>query len=550
MIFRWTRRRPPRCEELIQPAGRAELALGAPRTPRCDVPGRRKCEVRIPPDGLAGARYNNSMELSPEICYRALRTHDARFDGRFFVAVRTTGVYCRPVCRAPAPKPENCTFVPSAAAAHELGYRPCLRCRPETSPGTPAWLGTSAVVSRALRLIAGGALDGGSVDGLAGRLGVGERHLRRLFLKHLGASPLAVARTRRVLFAKKLLDETKLPMADVALSSGFSSIRSFNETIRSIYDRTPSELRREVVSRNGAGPVRGISLRLPFRPPFHWDALIGFLAARATPGVEEASAAYYRRTVSREGAHGVVEVRPVPGENFLAASISLTNPRALLSVVERLRRLFDLAADPNEISGHLGRDARLRPLVEAQPGVRVPGAWDGFELAVRAVLGQQVSVKGATTIAGRIAAAFGEPLPAAARVEGMERLTTLFPTPAALAEADLSAVGLPGARARTIASLAAAVARGEIVFETGRGLEETIRRLCALPGVGEWTAQYIAMRALGEPDAFPACDLGLRKALAEADELASEAHVLRIAEAWRPWRAYGAMYLWTDGTGE
>jgi AraC family transcriptional regulator of adaptative response / DNA-3-methyladenine glycosylase II len=490
------------------------------------------------------------MDLSPEICYRALQTHDARFDGRFFVAVRTTGIYCRPVCPAPGPKFENCTFVPSAAAAHELGYRPCLRCRPETSPGTPAWLGTSAVVSRALRLISGGALDGGSVDGLAGRLGVGERHLRRLFLKHLGAPPLAVARTRRVLFAKKLINETGLPMADVAMSSGFSSIRSFNETIRITYDRSPSELRREFASPNGTRARHAISLRLPFRAPFQWGALTGFLAPRATPGVEEVSPEFYRRTVRCDGVHGIVEVRPSAGESYLTAALWLTHPRALLMVVERLRRLFDLSADPNEIGTHLRTDNRLRRAVDALPGLRVPGAWDGFELAVRAVLGQQVSVKGATTLAGRIAAAFGEPLPAAARVDGMDRLTTLFPTPAALANADLSAVGMPGARAKAVSSLAAAVARGEIAFDTGRDLDETVRQLCALPGIGEWTAQYIAMRALGEPDAFPASDLGLRKALSGGERLPGEAEVLRAAEAWRPWRAYGAMYLWTGGQGE
>lgn len=490
------------------------------------------------------------MELSPEICYRAMQTRDARFDGRFFVAVRTTGIYCRPVCPAPEPKLENCTFVPSAAAAHELGYRPCLRCRPETSPGTPAWLGTSAVVSRALRLISGGALDRGSVDGLAARLGVGERHLRRLFLKHLGASPLSVARTRRILFAKKLINETPLPMADVAMSSGFSSIRSFNESIRFTYDRSPSELRREFASPNGTGPGRAISLRLPFRAPFQWDALIGFLAPRATPGVEEVSPGFYRRTIRCEGADGVVEVRPVPGENYLTAAIWLTHSRALLGVVERLRRLFDLLADPNEITAHLRTDRRLTPLVDRMPGLRVPGAWEGFELAVRAILGQQVSVKGATTLAGRIAAAYGEPLPAAARVPGIDALTTLFPTPAALAAADLRVVGLTGAREKAVRSLAAAVARGEISFDSGRDLDETVRQLCALEGIGEWTAQYIAMRALGEPDAFPASDLGLRKALADGEKLPGERELLQAAEAWRPWRAYGAMYLWTSGQGD
>jgi AraC family transcriptional regulator of adaptative response / DNA-3-methyladenine glycosylase II len=327
-----------------------------------------------------------------------------------------------------------------------------------------------------------------------------------------------------VLFAKKLINETGLPMADVAMSSGFSSIRSFNETIRITYDRSPSELRREFASPNGTRARHAISLRLPFRAPFQWGALTGFLAPRATPGVEEVSPKFYRRTVRCDGVHGIVEVRPSAGESYLTAAIWLTHPRALLAVVERLRRLFDLSADPNEIGTHLRTDNRLRRAVDALPGLRVPGAWDGFELAVRAVLGQQV--------------------------DGMDGLTTLFPTPAALANADLSAVGMPGARAKAVSSLAAAVARGEIAFDTGRDLDETVRQLCALPGIGEWTAQYIAMRALGEPDAFPASDLGLRKALSGGGRLPGEAEVLRAAEAWRPWRAYGAMYLWTGGQGE
>lgn len=350
------------------------------------------------------------MMLDPRACYRALKTRDARFDGRFFTAVRSTGVYCRPVCPAPTPRQENCIFVPCAAAAQEAGFRPCLRCRPETSPGTPAWLGTSATVSRALRLISEGALDEGSLDELAARLGVGDRHLRRLFVKHLGASPLAVAQTRRILFAKKLIDETRLPMTEVGFAAGFSSIRRFNDAIRATYKRTPSDLRRAVGRQRTTGAVSGLTLKLAFRPPFDWGSMASFLAGRATPGVESVGADFYRRTIDIDGTHGIVEVRPAPGTHHLIAQIRLASPAVLILVTERLRRIFDLGADPDQISTHLRADTRLAACVRAQPGVRIPGAWDGFELAVRAILGQQVSVKAATTLAGRIAAAHGTPL--------------------------------------------------------------------------------------------------------------------------------------------
>ncbi|WP_437479147.1 AlkA N-terminal domain-containing protein [Sorangium sp. So ce1014] len=486
------------------------------------------------------------MRLDEDACYRAIETRDLRFDGRFFTGVQSTGIYCRPICPARTPKRERCVFFPSAAAAQEAGYRPCLRCRPEASPGTPAWLGTSAVVSRALRLIAEGALDDADAPELAARLGVGERHLRRLFLRHIGASPLAVAQTRRLLFAKKLLDETALSMTEVALSSGFSSVRRFNDAIRATYARTPRELR-QAASRRGGGAARAdasapdIALRLPFRPPLDWDALAGFLGARAIPGVESAGPGAYRRTVRVAGGHGVVEVRPVPGEACLLARLRLPGTEGLIHCAERLRRLFDLGADPDAIAAHLGADPQLAPRVAALPGVRVPGAWDGFELAVRAILGQQVSVRAATQLSGRLVERHGEPLSLpGGPSEGAEGLRLVFPTPEALAAADLSDLGVPRARAAAITSLAAHVARGEVALDASRGLEETVRALCRVPGVGEWTAQYVAMRALREPDAFPATDLGLRRALGGV----SGADLLAMAEAWRPWRAYAAMLLW------
>ncbi|AUX35616.1 MULTISPECIES: AlkA N-terminal domain-containing protein [Sorangium] len=484
------------------------------------------------------------MRLDEEACYRALETRDRRFDGRFFTGVLSTGIYCRPICPARTPKRERCVFFPSAAAAQEAGYRPCLRCRPEASPGTPAWLGTSALVSRALRLIAEGALDDADAPALAARLGVGERHLRRLFLRHVGAPPLAVAQTRRLLFAKKLLDETALSMTEVALSSGFSSVRRFNDAIRATYARTPRELRTAASKRGGgaAGGAPDIALRLPFRPPLDWGALAGFLGARAIPGVESAGPGVYRRTVRVAGGHGVVEVRPAPGEPHLLARLRLPGTEGLIHCAERLRRLFDLGADPDAIAAHLRADPRLAPLVAATPGVRVPGAWDGFELAVRAILGQQVSVRAATQLAGRLVERHGEPLAARGGLpEGAEGLRFVFPSPEALAAADLTDLGVPRARAATITALAARVARGEVALDASRGLDETVRALCAVPGIGAWTAHYIAMRALREPDAFPATDLGLRRAPGGV----SGADLLAMAEAWRPWRAYAAMLLWT-----
>lgn len=459
------------------------------------------------------------MELSRTVCDRARLARDARFDGRFFIGVTSTRIYCRPVCpAAAAPKPKNILYFPSAAAAAEAGFRPCLRCRPETSPGTPAWIGTSVSVSRGLKLIAEGALDEQGVEELAGRLGVGSRHLRRTFLRHLGATPVAVAQTRRVHFAKKLIDETELPMTQVAMASGFGSIRRFNATFQQLYGRTPGDLRR-ATARERSGHEAGVyTLRLGYRPPYNWTAMIGFLGPRAIPGVETITADEYRRTISLDGSEGFLSVRPVLAKHYLELRIQFPEPAALFRIVERVRNLFDLRADPAAVERHLKRDARLRQVVEAQAGMRVPGCWDGFEIAVRAILGQQVSVKAATTMAGRLVAEFGAS-------------PTLFPTPQALASADLTSIGLTKQRANSIRELASAVARGEVSFDASRGLEAFEEALVKLPGIGPWTAQYIALR-IGEPDAFPGGDLYLRGFRKES-------------EAWRPWRAYAAMYLWT-----
>ena len=492
------------------------------------------------------------MDLDADRCYRAMNSRDARFDGRFFVAVRTTGIYCRPICPAPKPRMRNCWFVPTAAAAEQAGFRPCLRCRPETSPGTPAWSGTAATISRALRLIAEGALDVGGADDLADRLGVGARHLRRLFVEHLGAPPIAIAQTQRMHLAKRLIDETDMAMHEVALASGFSSVRRFNDAVVKAYGTPPRGLRRRAAPETTLSPAAGITMRLAFRPPYQWAALMRFLAPRATPGVEAVSSARYRRTLAFGGAVGLVDVRPAPRDHHLIVHMRLSRSVQLTPLVERLRRMFDLGADPAAVDQWLRRDSLLAPCVRDLPGLRVPGAWDGFELAVRAILGQQVSVKGATTLAARLVERFGEPLPLSLSpspsAAGDREPWRLFPPPKRLADADLASIGIPRSRAETISTLAAEMTSGDPVLDAARGLDDTVNRLCAIPGIGPWTAHYIAMRALGEPDAFPASDLGLLRAAARSGQRLRSGELARRAEAWRPWRAYGAMHLWMSGT--
>ena len=471
------------------------------------------------------------MELDREICFRASASRDARFDGRFFIGVRTTGVYCRPICPAPSPKPENVTFHATAAAAEAAGLRPCRRCRPETAPGTPEWLGGPAVVARALRLIDEGYLDRRDAASLAGELCVSERQLRRLFEAHLGAPPGAVARTRRLRLARQLIDQTDLSMADVSAAAGFTSLRRFNEAVRSAYGRPPRELRRARRGRASAG----IELRLPYRPPYAWAELIGFLAERAIPSVEAVDGGVLRRALRIDGEAVVVEVEH--GDAALHLRADPAPVTALAGLAERCRAVFDVAADPVGIAESLGGDPTLGPLVRDRPGLRVPGAWDGFELAVRAVLGQQVSVRGATTLAGRLARRFGDPLPVP-----RGSITHLFPRPEALAAAPVEAIGMPAARAETIRVLARAVAVGELELAPSAPFETTRRRLGAIPGIGDWTVEYVAMRALRDPDAFPAGDLGLRRALG-----VSPREVSAWGERWRPWRAYAALHLWNAG---
>ena len=477
------------------------------------------------------------MNIDPRICSQARLSRDARFDGRFFIGVKSTRIYCRPICPVRTAKEQNVRYFPSAAAAAEAGYRPCMRCRPESSPGTPAWSGTSTTVSRALRLISESALEEAGVNALAARLGIGSRQLRRLFVRHLGASPIGVANTRRLHFAKKLIDETHLPMGQIAIASGFGSVRRFNAAFRKTYNRTPSEIRRfaHLASKQ---LEHEYLFRLHFRPPFQWDALLDFLGRRAIPGVESVEDGSYRRTISLNGDSGSLAVSIDESDSALQVRISFPDPRWLFLIIERVRRMFDLAADPNEIASLLAKDTLLAKRVALIPGLRVPGCWDGFELAVRAILGQQVSVSGASTLAGRLIRTFGTPIIAT------PPLNHLFPTPEVLAVADIVRIGLPKKRAGTIRAFAKAVTEGRVAFSSVANVEGFQTRLRELPGIGDWTAQYIAMRALGDPDAFPASDLGLLR----ASSLGNQLELAERAEAWRPWRAYAAMYLWESPT--
>ncbi len=485
-----------------------------------------------------------AMTLDPETCYQAVLSRDARFDGRFFTAVRTTGIFCRPVCPVRTPRFENCTFLPSAAAAQAAGFRPCLRCRPEASPGTPAWLGASATVSRGLRLIGEGALDnGGSVEALADRLGVGARHLRRLFSHHLGAAPNAIAVARRVLFAKKLITETSLPMTEVAHAAGFASVRRFNDALRRMYAISPGDLRRRRVAESEITAGAPITLKMAYRPPYDWPAVARYLRGRAIPGVESVTEAGYHRTVQLGAARGRISVSPAGAGAHFNVAVSVDGPANLIDVMERVRRLMDFGADPSAICEHLAADPVLCGAPERLAGMRVPGAWDPFELGVRAILGQQVSVAGASTLAGRLVDRFGGQFDDLNDTVAPYRL---FPNPKDLVDADLSAIGLTGARATTIRAFARAVADDDLFADLARDLDDTIARLTSLPGIGPWTAHYIAMRAVREPDAFPETDLGLRRAWrrrtgGNGEDLAA------AACRWRPWRAYAAMYLWMYG---
>ncbi|MGH7517912.1 MAG: AlkA N-terminal domain-containing protein [Gemmatimonadales bacterium] len=482
------------------------------------------------------------MTLKPAEYYRALLARDARFDGIFFVGVTSTRIYCRPICRAPKPRPERCRYFNTAAAAERRGFRPCLRCRPELSPGSAPGVSADAVrrlASAAAERIAAGAMDDVGVEGLAADLGVSARHLRRVVERELGASPMELAQTRRLLTAKRLLTDSPLPVTQVAFASGFGSLRRLNALFRERYRLSPAALRRaaQTPARRRVRTEPTLTLSLSYRPPYDWPAMLGWLAPRATPGVEIVAHGRYRRTV-RIVEHGILSVSAEPKASALRVELSASLVPAMVPLLTRLRRLFDLDADPAVVQEHLGADAWLESLVRRHPGLRVACAMDGFELALRAVLGQQVSVRGASTLAGRLAALLGEPM--ASDADGLTRLAVTAERLADSTEAAVAGIGLPRNRARTVVALGRAAAAGGLDLSPGADIERTRAELMKIPGVGEWTADYVLMRALRWPDAFPAGDLGLRKAAGgiTAPELR------RRAEAWRPWRSYAAAYLW------
>ena len=482
-----------------------------------------------------------TMTLDHATCYRALRARDARFDGRFFVAVSSTRIYCRPVCTVKLPRLENCRFYASAAAAEVAGYRPCLRCRPELAPGNASVDAATRVAQAAANLIEDRTLEVEGLAALAARLGITDRHLRRTFGAEFGVSPVEFAQTQRLLLAKRLLTDTGLPITEVAFASGFGSLRRFNALFKQRYRLQPVELRRRM--KGEAGPVAdSLNFELSFRPPYDWPAISSFLGARAIAGVEMLAGSFYRRTVRVESEGkdhlGWVEVGLSSRKPALHVAVSASLAQVLPPVLARVKALMDLSCNPTEVA------EALRGLAQFRHGTRVPGAFDGFEVAVRAILGQQVTVAAARTIAGRFAAALGYPVETP-----FGALTTVFPNAARVADTTaglIARVGMPEARARTVVALARAVAHGNLVLTPHTDIEATLDRLRSLPGVGEWTAQYIAMRALAWPDAFPHTDLGVMKALGEKNAR----RVLEAGESWRPWRAYAVMHLWNSLTKE
>ncbi|MET7944208.1 AlkA N-terminal domain-containing protein [Streptomyces sp. NPDC005302] len=489
----------------------------------------------------------NGMHTDTERCLRAVQSKDARFDGWFFTAVTTTRIYCRPSCPVVPPKPRNMTFFPSAAACQQAGFRACKRCRPDTSPGSPEWNHRADLVARAMRLIGDGIVDREGVPGLATRLGYSTRQIERQLLAELGAGPLSLARAQRAQTARLLIETTPLPMAEIAFAAGFSSIRTFNDTVREVFALSPSELRARLPKKGNRGPAGVahtpgvLNLRLPFRAPLHPDNLFGHLAATAVPGVEEWRDGAYRRTLRLPYGHGIAALTPTP--DHIACRLGLSDLRDLPVAISRCRRLLDLDADPVAVDDQLRTDPLLAPLVDKAPGRRVPRTVDEAEFAVRAVLGQQVSTAAARTHAARLVVAHGDP------VDDPEGgLTHLFPTPAALAALDPESLAMPRTRRTTFTTLVAELAEGRLHLGVESDWAEARARLLALPGFGPWTVDVIAMRALGDPDAFLPTDLGIRYAARELGLPSTPAALTARAAAWRPWRAYAVQYLWATAS--
>jgi AraC family transcriptional regulator of adaptative response / DNA-3-methyladenine glycosylase II len=479
----------------------------------------------------------DTMLPDPERLWKAVEAGDPRFDGWVFCGVRTTAIYCRPSCPARTPKRQNVRFFPTAAAAQAAGFRACKRCRPDATPGSPEWDRRTDLVGRAMRLIADGVVDREGVPGLARRLGYTERHIHRQLTAVVGAGPLALARAQRAQTARLLLETTEVPITQVAFAAGFRSVRQFNDTVQEVFAATPRALRARA-QRNGSDPSNGaITLRLPYRAPLDGEALLAFLAKRVVPGVEEAGDGSYRRSLRLPYGAGIVELQPTGGH--VRACFWLSDLRDLGAAVERSRALLDLDSDPQAVCDALNADSLLSPLLRKAPGRRVPGHVDAHELAIRAVLGQQVSLAGAATLAGRLTTDLGEPLE-----HPIGTVTHLFPSAEAFAEARPTGFPMPESRRRALLSLAGALARGELVLDHGADREEARRRLLALPGMGPWTVEYVAMRALRDPDAFLATDLGLKRALERLGQDGTPAAAERLAERWRPYRAYAQQHLW------
>jgi AraC family transcriptional regulator, regulatory protein of adaptative response / DNA-3-methyladenine glycosylase II len=486
--------------------------------------------------------------------YQAAASKDARFDGVFFIAVTSTGIYCRPSCPAITPKRANVRFYPTAAAAQQAGFRACKRCRPDASPGSPEWNIRADTTARAMRLIADGVIDREGVAGLADRLGYEQRQVRRLVTTELGAGPLALARAQRAQTARTLIETTGLSMGDIAFAAGFSSIRQFNSTMLEVFDTSPTQLReqairsprppmtprsprppltREAARRAPQPPPGVIRLRLPYRPPIDFPRLLGYLAARAVPGAEEVTGSTYRRVLLLPNGPGILAVRSSPSERYLDCDLELSDLRDVTAAVQRCRRLFDLDADPEAIAADLAVDPILGGLARSCPGRRSPGCVDGDEMAIRAVLGQQVSVAAARKLAGGLVAAYGKPLPAPSGT-----LTHCFPDAATLAGASQADLPMPRSRAQALITLAAALASGELALHPGVDRDGAIAKLLSLPGIGPWTAGYIRMRALSDPDAVLPGDAGVRRALRQLGGTVAD------AESWRPWRSYATHHLW------
>ena len=472
-----------------------------------------------------------------EACYRFMRSRDSRYDGHFFVGVLSTGIYCRPSCPARLPNRRNVRLFETAAAAQEAGLRACKRCDPGAAPGSPAWDRRADLTGRALRLIADGAVDRDGVPGLARRLGYSERQLQRILSATVGAGPVSLARAQRAQSARLLIESTDASFGEVALAAGFGSVRQFNETVKSVFARTPTEIRARARRRGGERASGAIDLKLAYRQPFDGGSLIDFFAARAVPGVEEVDGGAYRRSLRLDHGGAIVELRPGPAA--VDCRLWLEDLRDLAAAVARCRRLLDLDADPLSVADQLGEDPVLGELVRRRPGLRVPACVDGFELAVRAVIGQQISVAAARTVAAGLAARLGEPLP-----EPVGSVTHRFPTSSALAELDPGSLPMPRSRARSLRRLAELVCAGELDLGPGADRAGAEAALLSVPGIGPWTASYVAMRALGDPDAYPLGDVGLRRALERRGRPGATVEEERLAESWRPWRSYAVIHLW------